>query len=149
MPTRRLLFLAIAMSLSFQVALQAQHDATPADLNRRDLYKLTAIDAVNLNNKHTEQEMKVFQAEAESEFQKINLLLDWGNQRWYVIPRDNQLEPAEKKFRVEGGLLQFMDCRDCQDNTFTIEEHTDETLILHLQPQDEGQFFVFSFTFKK
>lgn len=167
-------FLGLTMILSFQVSLQAQTYATPelkqkaeaeqaaneektapvtyaapVDVTRPDLYKLASVDAVDVNNKHTPQEMTVFQAEAEGEFQKINLLLDWGNQRWYVIPRDNQLEPAEKKFRVEGNLLQFMDCRDCQDNTITIAEHTDETLILQLQPQDEGRFFVYVLTFKK
>lgn len=137
------------MSLGFQALSQAQHDATLIDLNLRDLYKLTAIDAVNLNDKHRPQEMNAFQAEAAGEFEKMNIVLDWENGSWYYVPRDQQAAPVEKKFRVEKGLLQFMDCRECQDNTFTVAEHTEHTLILYLKPQDEGQFFVFSFTFKK
>ncbi|GJM30639.1 MAG: hypothetical protein DHS20C17_32740 [Cyclobacteriaceae bacterium] len=123
--------------------------AAPVDINCPDLYKLIAIETKDPDKKHTEQEMKAFQQEAEGEFKKMNIVLDWENRRWYFIPRNNQIKPTERKFWVEGDVLQFLECEECQDNTFTITEHTDNALILQLQPQDEGQYFVFSFTFKK
>lgn len=121
----------------------------PVDLSRTDLYKLTAVDAVDVDKKHTREEMEAYQAEAEGEFLKTNIVLDWENQRWYTIPRDRHDQPEEKVFRAENGLLRFVGCQACQDNKFTIVERTENALVLQLRPQDEGQFFVFSLTFKK
>jgi hypothetical protein len=123
--------------------------APPVDAKRPDLYKLTAIDAVDLYGKHTASQMKAFQAEAEAEFTKTNMVLDWKNQTWYFIPRDLQKEPGKKEFQLEKDLLQFTDCRPCQDNTFTIAEQTENVLTLYVKPQDAEKFFVFSLTFKK
>ena len=118
-------------------------------MKRPDLYKLTAIDAVDVHGQHTASEMKAFQAEAEAEFAKTNMVLDWENRTWYFIPRDLQKEPGKKEFQLEKDFLQFTDCRPCQDNTFTIAEQTENALILYLKPQDAGKSFVFSLTFKK
>lgn len=121
----------------------------PVDLSRTDLYKLTAVDAVDVDKKHTREEMEAYQAEAEGEFLKTNIVLDWENQRWYTIPRDRHDQPEEKVFRADNNRIRFVDCPTCQDNTFSIVERTENTLVLQLRPQDEGQFFVFSLTFKK
>lgn len=121
----------------------------PVDEKRTDLYKLTAVDAVDIHKRHTASEMRGFQAEAAREFAKMNIVLDWKKDSWYFIPRDRQQKPTKMQFQVGNRLLQFMNCRACQSNTFSIVEQTENVLILHLRPQDEGQFFVYAFTFKK
>lgn len=170
MSTRNFLFVGVLVCLCFQTSSQAQTNvaselkkktateqaaklqkskAVPIDLTSKDLYYLASIDAIDHSNKHTPIEMKDFQVEAESEFNKNNIVLDWEEKIWHVIPRDEQLQPGEKKFKIEEGLVKLMNCAACQDHTFTIKEHTENTLILEVQPQDEGLFFVFSFNFKK
>lgn len=42
-----------------------------------------------------------------------------------------------------------MNCKNCEDNIFTIVEQTANLFVVQLKPQDEGQLFIYQFTFKK
>lgn len=93
--------------------------------------------------------MTAFNIEAKDEFNRFNIVIDFEKNIWYYIPRNNEKQPYAKTFSIENKVLQFHNCKECEDNTFTIVEQTTNSFVVGLKPQDEGQYFVIQFTFKK
>ncbi len=122
---------------------------SPVDLKDKSLFILAEIIAVDINHKHTETEMIAYNLEAKGELEKLNYVIDFDKNTWYYIPRNTQKQPYAKVFNIENKILQFTNCKECEDNMFTIIEQTQNTFTVQLKPQDEGQFFVYQITFKK
>lgn len=122
---------------------------SPVDLKDKSLFKLVEITAVDINHKHTAQEMAAFNLEAKGEFDRFNMVIDFVKNTWYYIPRNIEKQPYTKDFNIESKVLQFSNCKECDDNTFTIVEQTTNSFVVQLKPQDEGQYFVYQFTFNK
>lgn len=122
---------------------------SPVDLKDKSLFILAEIIAVDINHKHTETEMIAYNLEAKGELEKLNYVIDFDKNTWYYIPRNTEKQPFSKSFIVENNVIQFTNRIDYEDNTFTVVEKNTTTLILELKPQDESQYFVYQFTFKK
>ncbi len=114
----------------------------------KQMYVLSNVDAVDYLDKYTEEELLVFKKEAKGEFDSKNYILDWGNNKMYIVNRvDNKLI-ADINFKEINQTLIIQNCRDCADNNYKIKEHTENTITLELKPQDEGDDFLFVFSFK-
>ena len=112
-------------------------------------YKLTAVNVIDREERHHATEMQDFKRQAQEEFDKSNLVVDWENQLWYHLPRNIDKSPVTRKFHIENGYLQFDNCLKCQDSRFAISSHTPENLSVEIASQDEGHYFVFQFVFTK
>ena len=122
---------------------------SPVNIKDKSLFKIVDITAIDIENKHTEQEMLAFKQEAKGELDRFNMIIDFEKNTWYYIPRNKEKQPFSKNFNIENKKLQISNCKECEDNTFTIEEQTTNSFIVQLKPQDEGKYFVYQFTFKK
>lgn len=122
--------------------------ALGVDFSAPNLFKFVSAIAVDINSKHTPVEMKGFNEEAASMPFKNAIVIDWENSMWY---RKNNVSNTEsgKHFTIIDGRIVLDDCKACYDHIFTIVKQTPDELIVHLKPQDEGQYFVFELTFKK
>lgn len=119
------------------------------DFSGKQYYKLTAIKAVDINHKHTDAEMAAFAKEAQSEFAKTDFAIDWEASKWYMKSKVEAGHEIALTFKVAGQSLTWLDCKKCQDASYTIIEATNNTLVLQLLPQDENQLFVYQFYFTK
>jgi hypothetical protein len=123
--------------------------SSPVDITDTSLYKLVSVDALDIYNRHTAAEMEIFKKEASEEPIRMNIVIDWEKQRWYYIPRNIEKKPRLKEFTIADNQILFTDCKECEDNKFTIIAKTSRSLILQLKLQDEGHFFVYQLEFKK
>ena len=108
---------------------------SPVDLKDKSLFILAEIIAVDINHKHTETEMIAYNLEAKGELEKLNYVIDFDKNTWYYIPRNTQKQPYAKVFNIENKILQFTNCKECEDNMFTIIEQTQNTFTVQLKPQ--------------
>lgn len=115
----------------------------------KTMFVVSSIDAVDYSGKHTDKEMKGFEAEAKEELEKKNYILDLVNNKFYMYRRYDNLWMVDKNFNINNGLLTMTNCKECQDAQYKVVVMTDDKIVLELQPQDEGQFFGFRFTFTK
>jgi hypothetical protein len=125
------------------------HYKSPVNIKDKSLFRISDITAVDINQKHTEQEMTAYNTEAKEEYNRFNIVIDFEKNIWYYIPRNTEKQPYSKTFSIENNVLQFSNCKECDDNTFTIVEQTTNSFVVQLKPQDEGQYFVYQFTFNK
>lgn len=125
------------------------HYKSPVNIKDKSLFKITEITALDINHKHTEQEMVAFNKEAKSEYDKFNIVIDINKNTWHYIPRDTEKKPFSKSFSLDNKILQFTNCKESDDFKFTIIEQTDNSIVLQIQPQNQGQYCVYQFTFKR
>ncbi len=125
---------------------------TPAvniDFANKQYYRLSAVKAIDLNHKHTATEMEAYRKEADGEFTKTDIAIDWKAGMWYLKNKNNEGMVRTMPFTVTGNKLTWTNCTKCQDGQYTIIEHTDSQLIMQFSTQDEGQYFVYQYHFTK
>lgn len=127
----------------------AKKELIGIDFKAHDLYKLVKIIAVDVNKKHTAQEMAGYNKEATSEFAITDLAIDWQKKMWYRKSKTDPGHEVANLFCVIDGKIQLQDCKKCSENGFTLVKHDDSSIVVQIAPQDQGQFFVYQFEFKK
>lgn len=119
------------------------------DFDSKQYYRLSAVKAIDVNQKHTPTEMAAYNEEAQGEFTKTDIAIDWQTGMWYLKNKNAEGTVRTIAFITKGNQLSWANCTKCQDGEYTITTHTDNTLILQVPAQDEGQYFVYEYRFTK
>jgi len=124
---------------------------TPVTIDRpnRKLYKLSDLVIVDDHNQYSPVQMQEYKRKACDEVLENSIVIDWENGAWYISSKDNTRPPVTRSFRVEKTELIFTDDRGGYDESCTIITRKPKSLILHFQPQDESEKFVYQFEFIK
>ena len=114
-----------------------------------DNYILSKVEAIDIENKHTTEDMQKFSDEAKREFDAKNYVVNLKDKYMYIVRRNDDTRFGKIDFTINNNSLVAIDCIPCRDNAYKIVEQTLTLLVLDLKPQDEGKYFVFRFTFNK
>lgn len=125
---------------------QRQALATNALVNT---YKLVSIDAIDYSKKHTDAEMKAFQAEMLSEFQTNDIRISQDYSMFYLINKADNTKYSAIEIRKEENKLVYINCEKCNMEPMTILVNNNNELIVETPAQDSGSFYTVRFTLKK
>ena len=118
------------------------------DFNGKQYYKLAKILALDINSKHTPAEMADFSKEAAGDINQYAIAVDLENGVWYQKYKNVEGKEWQKKITLSDNKITYADCKTCLDE-FTVIENIPTKLVLQVNPQDEGQFFVYQLEFTK
>lgn len=114
----------------------------------KDAYRLKKIEAIDVDGKHTPEEMVKFNVEAQREFDKEEYSVDLSNNVMYIVRRSDRSKFRKMEFIITDSILHAKDCIECKDNTYKVINKTASLLLLQLKPQNEGQYFIYQFNFE-
>ena len=117
------------------------------DLN--DSYKLVDIQAIDYAQKHTKEEMILFQNEMLDEYETNDIIIAEHFTKLYIINRENQAKYLSRDIKKQHGKIAYVDCDKCDMDAMTIVQDDHKILILETPAQDLGSFYTVRLTFKK
>lgn len=137
-------------SESNQENVVSEKNTTPFDFNRIiNLYRLQKVEVIDDSGRHSENEMKAYQLEAQGEYDSKDRAVDMEMGRMYIISKTDATRFGYFDFKVNKDFIESKNCKDCQDSRYEIIEQTATTLVLQIEPQDDWKHFKYQFTFKK
>ncbi|MDB5226956.1 MAG: hypothetical protein JWN78_1149 [Bacteroidota bacterium] len=140
----------IVKSKSAPEAREDEMKRAPFDFNLlQGIYRLQKVEAIDHSGKHTAEEMKRFTKEAEGEFAARDWAVNMDRSIIYFVRRNDNTNYRYINFYRQGKYMLETGCTNCEETKFEIIENTNQALVLELKPQDEGQYFMYRFTFKK
>ena len=112
-------------------------------------YKLVSLEAIDYSKKHTDAEMKAFQAEMLSEFQTNDIRISQDYSMFYLINKADNTKYSAIEIRKEENKLVYINCEKCNMEPMTILVNNNNELIVETPAQDSGSFYTVRFTLKK
>ncbi len=114
----------------------------------KDVYKLTKVNAIDYTGKIADADMKIYQIEAEGEFESKDYAFDINSNTLYILGKKNASFYKILALEKNENLLRYTKCKTCEVKEFTIKLQNNQELILDI-PSPDGKGFVFQLIFSK